>query len=189
MKNSLPWFPFYTYDWSSDTKVRMMGPVARAYYVELLRTQWEEGSIPAEIKDLQRLLEMPHDPGMANLDRETIIRQVLSCFIPGGPGRLINPKLQRVREEQERIAGRKKQASQIANDKRWNRSERNPFGVQSDSVRSPTAIRLRSVCDPNIDIDKELNTNTDTDSKADPVQIVEIRRQLQKIAEKKSLNA
>jgi hypothetical protein len=186
MHNSLAWFPFYTRDWFTDVKVRLMGPVARAYFLELLRTQWDEGSIPApapacedcqshqrdmcdkcrsaQLEPIRRLLQMPQDrcfdEMMDGLDYDGILRQVLTAFGPDGNGGLVNSKLKKVREEQEKIKASKSLGAQKANHKRW--------GSESDQ----TLIRHRS----------------DSDNKAiNPASIFDIKRQMVAIAAKKGM--
>lgn len=135
--HNLPWFPFYGWDWFSSMRVRMMGPVARAYYLELLRTQWDEGSIPqlapacqecrnlkrdmcdkcrsARLEPVKRLLQMPQErtyEGLVDgLDYDAILLQVLTAFIPDGKG-LVNQKLKRIREEQLAFAQHNKPKNQ-----------------------------------------------------------------------------
>lgn len=171
---ALPWFPFYCIDWFNSLRVRTMGPVARAFYLELLRTQWEQGSIPADVESICRILVMPTDPGQGDLDYPRIVKQVLQCFVPMGDGRLINPKLYHVRQEQEKLLRSRSAGAAATNSKRWANGERS----SSDSVSDRTLTG---------DLDIDLKRNTDR--KADPVETVEISRKLQKLSERKNLNA
>ena len=92
MSDKLHWFPFYLNDWETDSRVRVMGPVARSYYLTLLMIQWREGVLPESRKTLRRLLILPSDPVVENsqdslqlhpgapkdaLDYEAILDQVL----------------------------------------------------------------------------------------------------------------
>lgn len=151
----LSWFPFYTRDWALDIKVRLMGPVARAYYAELLRTQWEEGSIPDDRDAIRKLLTMPMDPreyvpgyggapdgeerdrDMDTLDYETILSQVLECFELDGKGGLQNRKLNSIRLEQIKRFESKKKASLAGNRKRWAKSQSDPSGIPMGSQPDP----------------------------------------------------
>jgi len=118
MSDKLPWFPFYLNDWETDTRVRVMGPVARSYYLTLLMIQWREGVLPESRKTLQRLLVLPSDPVVTpkqdslptpyqshkeTLDYDAILDQVLECFESDGQGGLINSTLNDIRNEQLRI--------------------------------------------------------------------------------------
>jgi len=111
---NLHWFPLYVFDWKTDEKVRLMGPIARAYYFDLLCYEWIEGSIPVDRNAVTALLTMPDDPiddpaQGSLLDQQTrivdddaVLDQVLACFVARpSDGRLINPKLERVRIEQQ----------------------------------------------------------------------------------------
>lgn len=163
---ALPWFPFYCVDWCSSLRVRTMGPVARAFYLELLRTQWEQGSIPADVETICRILAMPSDPGQGELDYVRIVKQVLECFVPAGDGRLINPKLYHVRQEQEKLLHSRSAGAAATNAKRWANGE-------------------RSLSDRTVTGDLDLKRNIERE--VDPVQFVEMRREMRKLSEKKSL--
>jgi hypothetical protein len=96
MRN-LPWFPFYLNDWETDAKVRLMGPVARSFFLVLLMYQWREGAIPADRKVLRLLLLMPSDPTKPReaagsrledfIDYDAVLDQILQCFTPTDKGR------------------------------------------------------------------------------------------------------
>jgi uncharacterized protein YdaU (DUF1376 family) len=106
MRN-LPWFPFYLNDWETDTKVRLMGPVARSFFLVLLMHQWREDSIPADRKLLRLLLLMPSDPTIARedagsrledfVDYDAVLDQVLQCFAPTDKGGLVNGRMETIR--------------------------------------------------------------------------------------------
>lgn len=110
------WFPFYVNDWETDRHVKLMGPIARCYFLTLLLNQWREGSIPADRASLWALLLQPKDPTLNRyfvpsseeeleldidpFDYDAILDQVLRCFIATDDGRLVNSKLDRIRNEQ-----------------------------------------------------------------------------------------
>jgi len=55
-----PTLPLYARDWLTDSNVRLMPALARAYYVDLLCQCWlNDGYIPAELEDLQKLVAGP----------------------------------------------------------------------------------------------------------------------------------
>ena len=106
MRN-LPWFPFYLNDWETDAKVRLMGPVARSFFLVLLMYQWREGAIPADRKVLRLLLLMPSDPTKPReaagsrledfIDYDAVLDQILQCFTPTDKGGLVNGRLETIR--------------------------------------------------------------------------------------------
>lgn len=129
----LPWFPFYLNDWETDQKVRLMGPVARSFFLALLIAQWREGSIPPDRGTLRRLLVMPADPrifvptippgsGDADdddlLDYEAILDQVLDCFRPDRNGGLQNAGLESIRAEQINTHESRRRSAEHTNAKR-----------------------------------------------------------------------
>ena len=62
-KPKLPWFPLYVYDWLTDETVQCMTLEQQGAYLRLLMSQWIEGSIPADEKEIAKLL---------NVDRESV---------------------------------------------------------------------------------------------------------------------
>src|SRR5579863_4532964 len=83
-----------------------MGPVARCYYMTLLAQQWQEGSIPSDRTEVERLLIMPSDyqeegyvngAGPKAIDLKATIDKVLACFEPNGKGGLVNKRMEVIR--------------------------------------------------------------------------------------------
>lgn len=106
----LPWMQFYIDDWTTSTKVRLMGPVARAWYMELLILQWRDGYIPESERILFGILRsIPRDPDILaaevpfeerdSNDYSAILKQVLECFEMDGEGHLVNRRLQELRNK------------------------------------------------------------------------------------------
>lgn len=60
MGSPLYYFKFNVKDWLADSKVRAMTPAQRGAYVDLLCFQWEDGSIPADTRQLARMVGVPH---------------------------------------------------------------------------------------------------------------------------------
>ena len=118
MADKLPWFPFYINDWETDQSVRLMGPVARSYFLALLIIQWREGVLPDSRKILERLLRLPPDPLHENqddhIDHSACIDQVLECFISDGEGGIFNKRLKDLRTQHVKIKEAKSKGGKIA---------------------------------------------------------------------------
>ncbi len=152
MSDKLPWFPFWIDKWETDPRVRVMGPVARSYYLILLMVQWREGHIPESRKSLQRLLTLPSDPLVSVpsissqehpesdfdlLDYEAILDQVLICFAPDGDGHLINAKLKSIRDEQLRVMEAKSRGGK--------HSSKSPQRVKQESSKTAGVEREKDL--------------------------------------------
>lgn len=161
----LHWMKFYLDDWATSLKVRMMGPIARAWYWELLMLQWREGYVSDSDQSLMRyLLQMPRDPSHLQQpiaddsnDYPAILRQVKECFRELNQGKLVNDKLHLIRNQTLAEFKAKSVGAQRANAKRW----------LTESVSSPDS-------DSDTDIDTEKN-NTYKRSKFIPPALGEIQ--------------
>lgn len=106
----LPYFKFYPDDWLSDRKVRRLGPVSRALYLELLADAWKEGGIPADRSELE---EFALWRGFTRSQFTKAWEQVEQFWVHGADGVLVNPRQEDERTkamavyEQRVAAGRK----------------------------------------------------------------------------------
>ena len=87
---------WYPRDFAADEHVVMMTLAQEGAYRRLLDHQWLHGSIPAALADLAKLCKGQSVPAMRKL-----WEGVEPCFVPlvSDPGRLVNPKLERIRQE------------------------------------------------------------------------------------------
>lgn len=99
-----PAFQFYPKDFLADERVRLMSLAERGAYITLICHCWSEGTIPADVATLARVIGTP----------ETALRKlwpaVAPCFRPAAhdAGRLVHPRLER--EIKKQRAFRRKQA-------------------------------------------------------------------------------
>lgn len=110
-----PALPVYTKDFDTDERVMMMDLEEEGAYFRLLRVQWREGSIPSDLKSLAKLLRC--HPKTAS----RVADKVLACFSPHPtlPGRLVNLKTERVREEQQAFLRGRSEAGKKGAKSRW----------------------------------------------------------------------
>lgn len=96
-REKAPAFPIYTKDYDTDEKVILMDLAQEGAFGRLLRHQWREGSIPADVASLAVICRVP----LAKMQRVWAGR-LASCFEPleGAEGRLVNRKAEKVRQSQ-----------------------------------------------------------------------------------------
>jgi hypothetical protein len=87
---------WYPRDFAADEHVLMMNLAQEGAYRRLLDHQWLHGSIPASLGELARLCR-----GQSPQAMKRLWGGIQPCFqpLPGKPGRLVNPKMERVRAE------------------------------------------------------------------------------------------
>lgn len=113
-------------------------------YVRLLAIQWKEGSIPADNKAIARLLSL-----VIAEDRE-MLDLVLEKFEPvrSDHSRLINPRLEEIRTEQERKHEHMSAAGKKGMESRWGKSSYKPVItklLQSESESDRKKINKESL--------------------------------------------
>lgn len=109
----LSWFPLYVRDWLLDEKVMSMTFAERGVYLHLLCLQWLEGSIPASLARLEQCLGLATANALGSQVEIPRLREMVGeCFAPHPTlkGRLANPRLLKVLEEQRLTAERRKAA-------------------------------------------------------------------------------
>lgn len=114
MKKS-PAFPVYTKDWDTDERVLLMDEAEEGTFFRLLRHQWREGSVPADLATLARIVRV----GLPRMQR--LWKAVGPCFEPHPTlaGRLVNSKTERVREQQKAYLNRRSSAGKRGAESRW----------------------------------------------------------------------
>lgn len=96
MPEKSPAFQFYPKDWLSDENVAALSKEEEADYIRLICFCWLEGSIPAELAQIELLLK-PDREGNRMIDPV-----VYRCFEPdpNNPSRLVHPRLEKERKKQ-----------------------------------------------------------------------------------------
>lgn len=108
-----PWYPWYVNDVLTSEAVDMLTLAEEGAYRRALDKAWKKGSIPADPKMCARMI--------GKQCSSKIAEAVLSQFIPmpDDPTRMINPKLEIVRAEQETKYHRRALAGKKGGDAKW----------------------------------------------------------------------
>lgn len=117
-ERTLPHFPLWTRDWLSSPTTRLMSPIGRSVYVDLLCYAWDSNpvaTLPADEKQVYYLSGVSHE------EWESVKDQVLENFETDDefPNRLVNHKL---REQYEKAVGFRNK--QMENGKKGGRPSR-----------------------------------------------------------------
>jgi hypothetical protein len=80
-KEKSPAFQFYPKDFLTDERVQLMSHTERGIYVTLLCLCWLEGSLPADVNQLAKLVSLPA-PRFMRLWNTSLH----ACFKPGPAG-------------------------------------------------------------------------------------------------------
>ena len=107
-----PAFQFYASDFRADAKVLAMDFEQRGVYVWLLSIAWDEGGIPADPAHLARLL------GITRRKLTALWPGIAPCWEEAG-GVLTNPRMERVRKEQQAHAAARSSAGKAGAAARW----------------------------------------------------------------------
>lgn len=144
MSTKKPWFPLWAADWLTDTS--QMSIEARGIYIQLLCFQWINGHVPLDHVKRARIC------GCSVEEMDKAWLELLGKFT-GTPddermGRISNPRLEKVREQQDRFLDQKRAAgiaSGAARRKKSNGSKDNerpfnpvdlPFGTDDERDRT-----------------------------------------------------
>jgi uncharacterized protein YdaU (DUF1376 family) len=108
-----PSMPFYGKQFYDDESVWLSSLAHQGLYVALLWNQWQEGSIPADVKKIAQLVGKP--------EREVrkLWPEVSGFFRPATDGRLVNDQLEKVRADMLKIRERRAEAGRKGNESRW----------------------------------------------------------------------
>jgi uncharacterized protein YdaU (DUF1376 family) len=108
----LPWWPR---DFAADEHVALMSLEAEGAYRRLLDHQWLHGSIPSDLPTLGKLCK-----GTPAAKMRRLWVEIAPCFVAAGEGRLVNGRLERVRNEQESYREQKSAAGRASAERRAN---------------------------------------------------------------------
>lgn len=145
-----PWYPWFARDFNADEPVLLMTLEEEGAYRRLLDHQWLHGSIPDDVKALGVICKNTPPARMQKL-----WAAIAGCFTASDHGRLVNARLERVREKQE---------------KRATKAREN--GTKGGRPKNPTetqpVIETEPKGEPNRKL-PETETETETDTTADAV--------------------
>lgn len=131
---ALPWFKVYAAELLSDERFASWTLEERGAWFTLISSAWREGSIPADLGQLARMLHVDSNR-MTELWRAIGDRFVSH---PDASGRLTSPRLEREREDAESLVEKKREAGKKGANSRWGKKN------SGDSSAIATAIAKRS---------------------------------------------
>ena len=110
-----PWYPWFPRDFAADEPVMLMSLEQEGAYRRLLDHQWLHGSIPADLGQLAVICKMLPAARM-----RSVWAGVSRCFeAVEGTDRMVNPRLERVRDTAEEHRERQRQNGSKGAQKRW----------------------------------------------------------------------
>jgi uncharacterized protein YdaU (DUF1376 family) len=128
-----PAYQWYPRDFAEDEHVKLMSLAEEGAYRRLLDHQWLHGSIPSDLGQLAKVCK--NTP----LSVFRKLWPALSpCFLPSGEGRLINGRLERVREEVDEYRAKQSAAGKLGAEAAWG------SGTGGDGTRYVYAMRRPS---------------------------------------------
>jgi uncharacterized protein YdaU (DUF1376 family) len=107
MSSKEPWFPFYAADWLTDTLG--MSQFSKGMYIDLLSYQWINGSIPTDDNQLCRIAGCDH---MSEFNDHW--HYISPKFEELEGGQMVNRRLVKVRQQQDRFIEQKRQAGRAS---------------------------------------------------------------------------
>lgn len=123
--NKSPAFQFYPKDFLTDEKVIVMHPEVKGYYICLLCIDWLSDGFPANQMAALALFQYhDHHGNFREDDMISIaIAQLSECFIahPSKSGFITNPKLQKIRKEQQENRKERSASGKKGAKARWNK--------------------------------------------------------------------
>lgn len=124
------WMKLYVGSWLAAS--RKMPLAARGAYVDLLALAWEEGSIPADSRELACFL------GISLTEFEEVWRTLRSKWVqhPDNPARLVNERQESVRSEQE---------ERVKERAEWRERQQRRRDKQRDTKRDVTRDNMRDI--------------------------------------------
>jgi len=134
-----PALPLYTKDFDTDERVLLMSLEEEGAYNRLIRHQWREGSIPGDLRSLARILRIT-----AGRARKLWSGVLKTCFDRHPSGRLVNRKVETVREGQRNFHEVRSEAGMRGAEVRWGkkrRSEAGMRGARPENVSFSTEFR------------------------------------------------
>jgi uncharacterized protein YdaU (DUF1376 family) len=118
-RNKLPYYSMYPSDFDTDEKVRGMTDEEVGFFVRCLNHSWINGSIPADLDELARILQ--RDSKYVH----RVWRRVGRCFVSpiDQQDRLVNPR----QEEERALAEQKSEKAREKVNKRWAKQHHKPY--------------------------------------------------------------
>lgn len=110
-----PAFQFYASDFRAAPEVMAMSFEERGVYVWLLTVAWDEEGIPADLEKVRKLL-----PGISKRKLDSIWPSLEPCWESDGNGKLVNPRMERVRATQREHSKARSEAGKRGAKARWN---------------------------------------------------------------------
>lgn len=130
-----PWYPWFPRDFAADEPVMLMSLEQEGAYRRLLDHQWLHGSIPADLGQLAVICKMLPAARM-----RSVWAGVSRCFeAVEGTDRLVNPRLERVRDTAEEHRERQRQNGSKGARKRWQKDGDTNGDPTGDAIEVPMA--------------------------------------------------
>jgi hypothetical protein len=85
--NRAPAFQFYAADWLADERVKLMSYEEQGVYLFLLCHEWLEGSIPADLTHLARLLHIDDPVSPSGAPPDAADKKLAGSSAGGGVGK------------------------------------------------------------------------------------------------------
>lgn len=128
-----PAFPFYPKDYESDENVKMMTLEQEGAFLRLLCHAWLHESIPGDVPSLAKICRVAPSK-MARL-----WPGVKPCFHRDDAGRLVNRKLEKIREGQRRFRQERSESGRKGAARKWSGRMAQPENGDGSAIREPLA--------------------------------------------------
>lgn len=119
-KEKRPYMPFYGREFYQDEKVLLMTLEQEGAFKRLLWNCWQERSIPSDLAKLAAICK--NTP--PKYFEKRIWPALKACFTPTEDGRLINNKIERVRQESQKYHDGQSERGKLGAEKRWRHGPR-----------------------------------------------------------------
>jgi uncharacterized protein YdaU (DUF1376 family) len=135
-KTKAPAYQWYPRDFAADEPVILMSLEEEGAYRRLLDHQWSHGSVPADISQIAIICK---NAPVARMRR--MWGAIARCFEPldGDPERLVNRRLERVRQEAERFRDTRSESGRLGAEKRWGKQGGDDSGANGGAIAEPMA--------------------------------------------------
>lgn len=142
----LPWFKIYAAEVLSDENFQGWDVTERGSWFTLLCVEWREGSIPGDMQSLAKLLHLDSSAMRA------VWSAIGSRFVPhpDHPGRLASPRMEKEREDAERLSNKKADSGRRGARSRWDK-EKKRHGRRMGLLSGANATPMANDGDPDPD--------------------------------------
>lgn len=113
-RRKAPSYPWFVRDYAEDEAVKLMTYEQEGIYRRLLDHQWFEGGLPGDLTAVACLV-----PKVSARRFQASIWPAMSAKFELVNGRLVNPKLERVRADQQAYKERQSAAGKLGAAERW----------------------------------------------------------------------